>query len=136
MDYNDVRENINNDMYTAKHTDDLRPQVLAKGFVTDREKSVAWNEDQVALSIKREKAWHTKRRNAENKARDAFRSDLIDSIMDDLGCNQDQAAIIYSEAWEDGHSYGYHEVVSHADSLCTFVAGYVNAGKMGQSDDT
>lgn len=123
MDYNDVRENLQNGKYTAVYADEEYPQALPNGYVTDREKSVAWNEEQVEKSIRAQKRWSAKRREIYIKVRNEFCSDLESAIMDDLECNRDQAYIIFDRACtRSDDRYGHIEYAqSYADLIRRFV---------------
>ena len=133
MDYSDVRENLNNGKYNVVYKDDPRPEVLRDGFITDRQQSVAWNEEQVAQSKRNLKNWHNRRTAAEQRARDSFESDLIEAIKDDAKYQghpftDEQASIIYSESYDSGHAYGYSEVLNYASSNTDTFVRFLKAG--------
>jgi hypothetical protein len=50
MEFCEILTSITNEKYKAIEPTEPRPKTLSNGFVTDREKSVAWNEEQVLKS--------------------------------------------------------------------------------------
>lgn len=51
-----------------------------------------------------------------------YYDDMRNYIMQRLPTdNQHVAGRIFSNAWEDGHSYGYHEVFLHINDLITLI---------------
>lgn len=127
MDYTDVRENLKNGKYDG--FTETKPLVFPKGYVTDREKSVAWNEEQVEFSNGALVRWKGRRDDHNAKALNWFALDVVEAIIDDLGCDNAQAQVIYAEAWQEGHSSGYHEVITFADSYCDLIRRFLEAGK-------
>lgn len=43
-----------------------------------------------------------------------FKEDLIEALVEDYDITYSMAERVYEYAWEDGHSGGYYEVVTHA----------------------
>ena len=127
MDYNDVRENLSNGKYTAVYADEEYPMALPKGYVTDREKSVAWNEEQVEKSIRAQKRWSAKRREVDFDVRKQFSDDLESAIMDDISCNRDQAYIIFERAIN--RSDDRMERIDYAESYADLIRRFIDAGK-------
>lgn len=48
-----------------------------------------------------------------------------DKLKKDYGLNDDEFAVIWSEAYDRGHSGGFHEIYSEFDSLYDFALKYV-----------
>ena len=128
MEFFEIVDALSNEKYKAVEPTEPRPKTLSNGFVTDREKSVAWNEEQVLKSKADEKAWLDKRNQELVKAHELFRSDLIQAIMDDLGCNLRQAIVVYSNAYESGRSDGLYQVLCDAENACAFIGEYIDCG--------
>lgn len=53
-----------------------------------------------------------------NKYYDDMREYIMQSLPTD---NQHVAGRIFSNAWGDGHAYGYHEVFYHINDLITLI---------------
>ena len=137
MDFSTLRDMEQMSEYKPKYPNEERPTVLPLGYITDRTKSVIWNEEQVEASKKAEKAYRAKRTRCENEAYDRFRSDLAESIMEDLnvkGPTQAQVSVIISKAYEDGHSYGYHEVITHAEELVELINDFLEKANEKDSE--
>lgn len=128
MEFFEIVDALSNEKYKAVEPTEPRPKTLSNGFITDREKSVAWNEEQVLKSKADEKAWLNKRNEEIVKAHEIFRGDLIQAIMDDLGCNLRQAIVVYSNAYESGHSDGLYQVLCDAENACAFIGEYIDCG--------
>ncbi len=107
---------------------------LKEDTIIDEEQSVRWNREEVA------------RRNEEIERRlknDRKYHQLCDSAMEEIiktsvnswymtEFNKETINVIYAQAWESGHSYGYSEVYNHfREYMDMFVdackaAGYIN----------
>lgn len=61
------------------------------------------------------------RRERERKEMEAFENRLVANAVLWYNFTEEQARKIFVRAWQDGHSYGYHEVENHFDDLCEFV---------------
>ncbi len=112
MNYNNIRNKINNDEYVDKPITPL----YNKNYIFDENKSVKWNRLKVdELNKKAELA---------NKNRfsgtQAFKADIVKYIKTH-GLNETQSNKIMDKAWEDSHSYGYLSVLETADDLVDFV---------------
>lgn len=63
-----------------------------------------------------------------------FYDDLINTVMEEYGrhilygkrLNESIAKKIYELAWEDGHAYGFYDVVTHASKYASFVYDCIN----------
>ena len=127
MEFCEMMNFITNEKYKAIEPDEPRPKTLSNGFITDREKSVAWNEEQVELSIKSRKAWAVKNREIEATASNLFRNDIESAIMDDVGCNNDQAQIISEAASE--RSTSRYSRIEYSESYADLFRRFLEAGK-------
>lgn len=51
-----------------------------------------------------------------------YDDDMLQYIMETLPTDSPQVAgRIFSNAWEEGHAYGYHEVFFHINDLITLI---------------
>ena len=53
---------------------------------------------------------------------------IINSIKEQLNCNDAKAIVVYNMAWEAGHSDGMSEVYWWACELCDMLVNYNRAG--------
>lgn len=126
--------------YKTKYPEGERPTVLPLGYITDRTQSVIWNEEQVQASKRALSAYHAKRTKAENKAYALFRKDLVECIKEGLSeggkvPTNAQVSIIISKAYEDGHSYGYYQVIQEAEDLSNLLYEYQTAASVLDEDE-
>lgn len=92
-------------------------KLLPSDYITDENQSVVWNREQVV--IYNEKIKELKMR--DSKYNQILDSMLIDAVIEDTtysnsifdGIPKEAFKRIWSKAWEDGHAYGYHEVISY-----------------------
>ena len=54
-----------------------------------------------------------------------FRKVFKDKLKKDYGLDDDEFAVIWSEAYDRGHSGGFHEIYTEFDSLYDFALKYV-----------
>lgn len=133
MEFLDVRSNEHYGVYTVKYPTDERPSVLPEGFITDRTKSVIWNEEQVDNSKKALKKWQNARKKAEQRTEDDFYTDLCEAIENafteaKMGVNDQQVELIYNRAYSEQHSCGYYAVIDEAEELTSLIMNFLLAG--------
>lgn len=51
---------------------------------------------------------------------------IINYIKEQLNCSDAQAIVVFSLAWDAGHSNGLSEVYWWADELCNMIDAYNN----------
>lgn len=128
MDFSTLRDMEQMSEYKPKYPNEERPTVLPLGYITDRTKSVIWNEEQVLASKNAERAYRAKQTRCENEAYNRFYDAVSEAIMEDLdvkGPTQAQVGVIFSKAYEDGHGYGYCEVITFAETLVEFINNFL-----------
>ena len=137
MDFGTLRDLEQMGEYKPKYPNEERPKVLPLGYITDRTKSVIWNEEQVLASKNAERAYRAKRTRCENEAYNRFYDAVSEAIMEDLdvkGPTQAQVGVIFSRAYADGHSSGYYEVITHAQELVEFINDFLEKAKIKDSE--
>lgn len=97
---------------------------LPDNWITDEDMSVKWNRDQVTLDHKKWDEEAKRLREKRNKKIQEAKEATLDYIQFNVGHNicRETAEDIYNKAYEDGHAYGYSEVMIHVAELCPFVA--------------
>ena len=104
--------------YPRKHNN------MKEGYITDENKSVKWNIEQVTNNVNAYKeAVH-----AYNK-RDLdiytmFAKDVIKVIMYKLKCTESAALVIFNKGYEAGHSDGYENVLYEIEKLVDFISDF------------
>jgi len=59
----------------------------------------------------------------------ALYREFLDKLKADYGLSDEEFDVIWSEAYDRGHSYGLSEVASHFDSLYDFALKYAATAK-------
>lgn len=67
------------------------------------------------------------RREAARIEQENFKNELVNEAIDDYGFTQAQAEMIFSRAWDEGHSWGFNEVRTHFEDLADFVNDFMKA---------
>lgn len=124
MTFEHIKTLVSRDIYFGDIVYPIRTKNMVDGYITDENKSVKWNREQVNLA-------NEKYRNAYNKAKDlraereaVFEQDLIRAIVDVLKCTVKQAKFIIAEASERYDDC--YEIVLEAENLADFISGYNN----------
>lgn len=93
----------------------IRHQKLKDDTIIDENKSVKWNRDEVQRLNEEVKQKIVNERHYHNLIDKAVASVIKESVnswyMEEF--TDEAISIIYSKAWEDGHSYGFSEVYSY-----------------------
>ena len=97
---------------------------LREGTILDENQSVKWNREQVELSKKEYDAELKKLRKQHSEIERHALNAVYSYIQDNL-CHQffstEKCAILYSKAYERGHSAGYQEVMNYVDEYIDFL---------------
>lgn len=96
---------------------------LPKDFITDEDRSVKWNREQVELNNKKYQDEVSRLNTAKNKARDAANKEIYKKIQDEVGhgISEKAAMKIWDRAYSNSHAYGVMEVLNELDDLIDFV---------------
>ena len=68
------------------------------------------------------------RRRAQSE-KETFLDNLTKEISGEYKMSYEQAQIVVSQAWEQGHSYGYHEVRNYAEEYAEWVEKIIKLQK-------
>lgn len=98
------------------------------GDVIDENKSVVWNQEEVASLQMTYDDERSRLVSAKNKRESNLKRELYEAIIDEVGggITQADAATIYQYAYDEGHAYGYHDVFCNLESLMVLVGDIVN----------
>lgn len=96
---------------------------LPKDFITDEDKSVKWNREQVDLNNKKYQDEVSRLITAKNKARDTAKKEIYKKIQDEVehGISEKAAMKIWDRVYSNSHAYGVMEVLNELDDLIDFV---------------
>ena len=88
-----------------------------KDHIFDEEKSVRWNREKAAGETNKRQQKLADYRASVLTGEDAFRSDVLSFIESEYDLNKSQARAVFSLAYEQGHSAGFEEVLTHVQSF-------------------
>ena len=94
---------------------------LPDTHVIDENKSVKWNRDQVKRlndTADKERMEYLRKK---SQAAHRFTADCQSAIRDWLGDLEQVGPLVFQCAWDEGHAYGYMEVLRYARKYCEIV---------------
>jgi hypothetical protein len=89
--------------------------------VFDENQTVKWNKEKVISENEKLKQRKMDYHNESYRLSNYFHECVVKAIIEDTKLQQDKAEIIFTKAYDDGHSEGYRNVVSEACDLCDFI---------------
>lgn len=111
MTFEDILDTMRNPDFFPNYPKGDSVKLLPKDFIFDENQSVKWNRQRVqehnelAQTIKKD-YW-----NKMNEIDRWFSEQVQEAIQNEIHVSEKAASIIFNQAWEDGHSNGYHEVI-------------------------
>lgn len=124
--FEEIKNNLKD--YENKLEFPKRPGGYKKeGYVYDENQSVKWNREH---RLELEKDYSDKLTEYQKESSNLelqFKHDLIRSSEKVYGINYKQGEIIYNQAWDQGHSYGYSQVVDDMITLLDFYKDVADA---------
>lgn len=121
----DVRNNIRSGNYKEpKRPENTREKNI--DYIFDENKTVKENREMVKAYNDQAKINLINYRNdCYNKYKD-FKNDLIAALENDYGFNPVQAKIVYDKAYDEGHAYGYEEIVNCVEDYADFASKFLD----------
>lgn len=97
---------------------------LPEGWITDENQTVKWNREQVELNNQNYQKAVAELNTKKNKARDVVYEDIFKKIQDEVGHNlsRNSAIKIWSRAYDEGHSCGFHTIKCYLEELIDLVS--------------
>lgn len=98
-------------------------KLLDSDYIFDPNMSVNWNISQVDKYNLEYMKKCEDLRSIRNSEIDKWKKSLISYIQSNVNrsITESQAQVIYSKAYQDGHAFGYNEVMINVDELIDFV---------------
>lgn len=122
----DMIENIDN--YNIKLKYPKRPDGYNnENYVYDENKTVKWNREHRLELIEKYKKEQNIYNEEKNNIEHKFKSDLVELIKNEYNFSYAQSNIIFSKAWEQGHSDGLISVINEARYLSDILYEMLNA---------
>lgn len=92
---------------------------VKQSHIFDEDKSVKWNKEQVEINNENYLKEVARLNTEKNKLRDSIYEDIYYAIQCEVGhrLSRDKAIAIWNLAFEEGHSFGYNEILCHLRSL-------------------
>jgi hypothetical protein len=119
--FSEMKEREKRGLYRVGYGDLTKPVELAVGYVTDENKSVKWNKEQVDNSRAALKKYYRERSDNGKAVLDLFMEDLKNAICSaDTRIQRDQAQVIADRAYSESHSSGLHYVIETSMDLTQF----------------
>ena len=102
MYFDDIRNNILNNVYEVDYNKrPVRTSNMRTGYITDENKSVKWNKEQVDLANNQYMAKVKEFNIYKSEIREKFTKDIIDAIKNESKLPEPVAHIIYNKASDD-----------------------------------
>lgn len=107
-----VREKIKNGAYEHKLKYPKKDvQIMKDSYITDENKSVKWNREQVEINKQKYKQELDAFVQEGNDLRDLFFNDLLGVLMIGFEFTEKASNYLLNKAWDEGHSEGLESVV-------------------------
>ena len=96
---------------------------LKSDYITDENKSVKWNREQIELNHAKYNQVVKELNTKKNKERDRIYKDIILKIRQEVGFNLDEksASMIWEYAYSQGHSDGFSSILSWLNEIINLV---------------
>lgn len=122
----DVRNNIRSGNYKEpKRPENTREKNI--DYIFDENKTVKENREMVEAYNKQTKINLINYRNDCYQKYEDFKNDLMAALENDYGFNPVQAKIVYDNSYDEGHAYGYEEIVTYAECYAEFASKFLDA---------
>lgn len=126
-DLTGIRQRIENGYYVNTKEYPKKTENMRAGYITDEDKSVRWNKEQVDLANINYKKAQDEYNEEENRVENLFRQDIIDYLMNFYNLNEKAALVIFNKAYESGHSDGYMCILNYVYDYIEFIADVIDA---------
>ena len=124
LSYQDIYDALEEGYYNA-NAQKPKFERYAENHIFDENMSVKWNREE---AVRRNQAYKDAL-NAyyaiQNEKDKEFQEDLVSAIMNYTGFSYEKAEMIYSKAYDRGHSNGYYEVLNYAEEIADFVYDFI-----------
>lgn len=126
MTFEEIYKNINNGKYEPSI-----PYPMARtykpGHIFDEDKSVRWNREKLDEENAKYKQEQAEYHAAVQEGEDRFQNDILAYIKSEYKLNNAQAKIIFSMAYQYGHSSGFYDVLTQAQTFSEFASNIILA---------
>ena len=106
---------------------------LPKGYITDEDKSVKWNREQIEKNNAAYDAKVIELNQKKNAAREDLYERIYKEIQDELKCTRKTASLIWHHAYEEGHSNGAYGVYTKLEEMMDIIGDIMDAEKQKEN---
>lgn len=121
LDITGIKQTIYNGKYENKLKRPLKTDNMKDGYITDENKSVKWNKEQVELANQEYKNKLKKYKDETYRLEKLFKTDTIDYIMNFYEYNNSAAELIFNTAYERSARYGYTQTLDEVQDIIDFL---------------
>lgn len=124
-----IKDKIKAGIYDNKFEYPRKNKTMKEGYITDEDKSVKWNREQVQNNIAE---YHNKidlYHKEGNRLSNLFEQDVINYIKKHYDFKEDAIKFLLGEAWEKGHANGLEDVISELEDLIELVIDFNERNK-------
>ena len=121
LDITGMKQTIYNGKYENKLKRPLKTDNMKDGYITDENKSVKWNKEQVELANQEYKNKLKKYKDEAYRLEKLFKTDTIDYIMNFYEYNNSAAELIFNTAYERSAHYGYTQILDEVQDIIDFL---------------
>lgn len=124
-----IKDKIKAGVYDNNFEYPRKDYTMKEGYITDEDKSVKWNREQVQKNIDSYNSkidlYHTEG----NRLAKLFEQDVINYIKKHCGFKEEACKFLLGEAWEKGHANGLADVISELEELIEIVIDFNDRNK-------
>ena len=125
LDFVGIKERIENGYYDNKLPFPRMDEKTKDGYITDENKSVKWNKEQVEKNREGVKLAQMAYHSEETKKYNLFMQDIKDAVKLWYKYSDKQIDLIFNKAWDEGHSNGYRSVVDEVVNILEFTEDFI-----------
>lgn len=121
LDITGMKQTIYSGKYENKLKFPSKTDNMKDDYITDENKSVKWNKEQVELARQEYNNKLKEYRDETCKLERLFETDTIDYIMNFYGYSKGVAEFIFNTAYERSHHYGYTSILDEVQAIIDFL---------------
>lgn len=128
-DLDDIRENIRNNKYNVTISLPRKDKTMKEGYITDENKSVIWNKEQVEQNLQNYENQRYKYLKESYEKYNTLFDDVIIVVEREYHYSKDAIRILLDKAYEEEHSCGQLAVIDKLEELLGVIYDFIKANK-------
>lgn len=117
MTFGEISTKFMTGAYEPKVPFPCSKQVYPDTYIFDEDRTVRWNKEKAKEENQKREEALAEHRASVREGENAFRADAISLAMEEYGLNETQAQMVFSMAYEHGHSAGFSEVLNYVEEF-------------------